>query len=91
MTTTRFMMVAAMMSAAAAAPLAIAEDPAAAFRELCEKKAADGDSMAVAGADGYPDAIAVGHLIDRESIGKGLRGPGDPSVLGDDIGLSGGS
>ena len=53
MTTTRFMMVAAMMSAAAAAPLAIAEDPAAAFRELCAKKAADGDSMAVAGADGW--------------------------------------
>ena len=53
MTTTRFMMVAAMMSAAAAAPLAIAEDPAAAFRDLCAKKAADGDSMAVAGADGW--------------------------------------
>lgn len=52
MTTTRFMMVAAMMSAAAA-PLAIAEDTAAAFRDLCAKKAADGDSMAVAGVDGW--------------------------------------
>ena len=52
MTMARFMMVAVMMSAVAA-PLAIAEDPAAAFREICAKKAADGDSMAVAGADGW--------------------------------------
>jgi alginate O-acetyltransferase complex protein AlgJ len=51
MTTARFMMAAAMMAAAAAA--ARAEDPAAGFRDLCAKKAAAGDSMTVAGADGW--------------------------------------
>ena len=46
---------AAMMAAIAAA--APAEYPAASFRDLCGRKAAAGDSMTVAGADGRVDQV----------------------------------